>query len=65
MKEQHAKEIESVEQSHKETIDLVGGEKEKITRSVNDTVERERKKMEQMHAADLEHKERIFEQNLA
>ena len=42
-------------------MDLVGSEKEKIMKSVNETIEKEKKKMEQMHAADLEHKERVFE----
>lgn len=53
-----------MEQSYKETIDLIGSEKEKILGSLHEAIERERQKLEQLHTADLEQKERIFEQNL-
>ena len=65
MKEKNQKELDSVEQSYKETIDLIGAEKEKIVSSVQDAIDRERAKMEQMHTVDLEQKEKLFEQNLS
>jgi hypothetical protein len=34
MREKNQKELDSVEQSYKETLDLIGGEKEKIVSSV-------------------------------
>jgi hypothetical protein len=34
MREKNQKELDSVEQSYKETLDLIGGEKEKILSSV-------------------------------
>lgn len=64
LKEKHQKELDSVEQSYRETIDLLGGEKEKILGSIHESIERERQKNDQMHISDLEQKERIFEQNL-
>lgn len=42
LKEKHQKELESVEQSYKETIDLIGSEKEKILGSLHQAIERER-----------------------
>jgi len=40
---------------------LLGSEKEKIVSSVQEAIERERQKMEQMHSVDLEQKEKLFE----
>lgn len=34
MREKNQKELDSVEQSYKETLDMIGGEKEKIVSSV-------------------------------
>lgn len=64
MKVKHHKELDSVEESFKDTIELINTEKEKITGTLHDAVEREHKKMEQMHAGDLEQKEKMFESNL-
>jgi hypothetical protein len=64
MKEKQHKELEGVEQSYKETVELLNGEKDKIMGTLHEAVEREHDKMEQLHAADLEQKEKMFEQNL-
>ena len=61
LKERQQKELDQVEQSYKETMDLIGSEKEKILGSLHDVIERERSKMEQMHSAELDQKERMFE----
>ena len=42
LREKHQKELDSVEQSYRETIDLLGGEKEKILGSIHESIERER-----------------------
>lgn len=47
--------------SFKDIIELVNTEKEKIMGSLYDAVEREQRKMEQMHSVDLDQKEKMFE----
>ena len=54
MKMKHQKELDSVEMSFKDTIELVNTEKEKIMGSLHEAVEREQRKMEQMHSIDLD-----------
>ena len=53
-----------MEQSQRGTLEMLGQEKDKIMGTLHDAVERERSKMEQLHRADLEAKDKLHQENL-
>lgn len=58
LKEKNAKDLESIEESQKLTLDLLLQEKEKTMETLQEAIAREKQKMEVLHQADLESKER-------
>lgn len=58
MKEKNIKDLESIEESQKLTLDLLTQEKEKTMETLSEAISREKQKMEVLHQADLESKER-------
>ena len=60
LKDKQQAELDMVESGHKETLDLLNKEKDKIMGTLHEAVEREHKKMEELHKADLDQKERLY-----
>lgn len=58
MKEKNIKDLQSIEDSQKLTLDLLLQEKEKTLETLQEAIAREKQKMEVLHQADLESKER-------
>ena len=49
LKEKNRKDLESIEESQKLTIDLLVNEKEKTMETLNEAISREKQKMEVLH----------------
>lgn len=54
LREVQGRELENVEKNQKTTLDLLTTEKDDLGKSTQGAIEKERAKMDQMHAADLE-----------
>ena len=63
LKEKQSDELSRVENGHRDTLEMLNKEKDKIMGTLGETLEKENTKMEQMHQGDLTHKERISKEN--
>ena len=52
-----------MEKGHRETLDMLSKEKDKITGSLQESLQKESVKMEQLHQQDLANKDKIHEEN--
>ncbi len=53
LKEKNRKDLVSIEESQKLTLDLLNSEKEKTMETLNEAIAREKNKMDTLHQADL------------
>ena len=64
LKEQQTQELTRVENGHRDTLEMLGKEKESITGSLQEALNKESTKMDQLHQTDLANKEKVHEENL-
>jgi len=65
LKEQHAAELGRVEEGHRQTLDMLKDEKDKVNGTLQETLIKETQKMEQLHEEDLRNKERLNAESIA
>ena len=53
-----------MEKGHKETLEMLSKEKDKIMGTLQESLDKESTKMEQMHREDLANKEKIYKENV-
>lgn len=63
-KEQNHKDLQTMEEKHRQAELVLIESRDKIRDSVQESVENERKRMTEIHKADLEQKQRQHERNL-
>ena len=59
-----SEELSRVESGHKETLEMLNKEKDKIMGTLQESLEKENTKMESMHQGDLSNKEKIYKENV-
>ena len=59
LKEQHQGELSRVEDGHRQTLDMLNQEKDKVSGTLQETLLKETQKMDQLHKEDLANKEKL------